>query len=86
LTAIFGVQQEPAIAIAAVLWMITFAGCTVVGIPLLIHEGMSLGELRQLARAEAEAEEAGKHIAVTGANGAQTSGAAKRKLPGDSAQ
>ena len=86
LTAIFGVEQEPAIAIAAVLWMITFAGCTVVGIPLLIHEGMSLGELRQLARAEAEAEEAGKHIAVTGANGAQTSGAAKRKLRGDSAQ
>ena len=31
---------------------------------------MSMGELRQLARAEAEAEEAGKHIAVPGANGA----------------
>ena len=86
LTAIFGVQQEPAIAIAAILWMITFAGCTVVGIPLLIHEGMSLGELRQLARAEAEAEEAGKHIAVAGANGAQNSDAAKRKLRGDSAR
>ncbi len=39
------------------------------GIPLLIHEGMSFGELRQLARAEAEAEEAGKHIGVSGANG-----------------
>jgi glycosyltransferase 2 family protein len=69
LTAIFGVAQEPSIAIAAVLWLITFAGCTLVGIPLLIHEGMSLGELRQLARAEAEAEEAGKHIAVPGADG-----------------
>ena len=56
LTAIFGVEQEPAIAIAAVLWITTFAGNTLVGIPLLIHEGMSLGELRQLARAEAEAE------------------------------
>ena len=52
--------------------MITFAGCTLAGIPLLIHEGMSVGELRQLARAEAEAEEAGKHIAVTGANGADS--------------
>ena len=46
---------------------------TLVGIPLLIHEGMSVGELRQLARAEAEAEEVGKHIAVPGANGAAIS-------------
>jgi hypothetical protein len=84
LTAIFGVAQEPAIAIAAVLWLITFAGCTLVGIPLLIHAGMSLGELRQLARAEAEAEESGKHIKVSGANGAvERPGAAKEKLPGD---
>ena len=86
LTAIFGVEQEPAIAIAEVLWIITFAGCTLVGIPLLIHEGMSLGELRQLARAEAEAEEAGKHIAVSGANGAKPLGTVKEKLRGDSAR
>src|SRR5579862_7993623 len=87
LTEIFGVAQEPAIAIAAVLWIITFAGCTLVGIPLLIHEGMSLGELRQLARAEAEAEEAGKHIAVPGANeAAKPAGAIKPKLRGDSAR
>jgi hypothetical protein len=91
LTAIFGVPQEPAIAIAAVLWLTTFAGCTLVGVPLLIHEGMSFGELRQLARSEAEAEESGKHITVSGANGAATSSsssatsaAVKRKLPGDS--
>jgi uncharacterized membrane protein YbhN (UPF0104 family) len=69
LTAIFGVEQEAAIAIAVVLWIITFASCTLAGIPLLIHEGMSVGELRKLARAEAEAEEVGKHIGVTGANG-----------------
>ena len=86
LTAIFGVEQEPAIAIAVVLWVITFAGCTLAGIPLLIHEGMSLGELRKLARAEAEAEEAGKHITVPGANGIKPSGAVKEKLRGDSAQ
>jgi len=53
---------------------------------LLIHEGMSLGELRKLARAEAEAEEAGKHITVPGANGIKPSGAVKEKLRGDSAQ
>src|SRR5580692_11903747 len=69
LTAMFGVAQEPAIAMAVVLWIITFAGCTLVGIPLLIHEGMSLGELRKLARAEAKAEEVGEHISVPGANG-----------------
>jgi uncharacterized protein (TIRG00374 family) len=87
LTAIFGVEQEPAIAIAAVLWITTFAGNTLVGIPLLIHEGMSLGELRQLARAEAEAEEAGKHIAVARANGnEEPSRVAKEKLRGDSAR
>jgi uncharacterized membrane protein YbhN (UPF0104 family) len=86
LTAIFGVKEEPAIAIAAILWIITFAGSTLVGIPLLIHEGMSFGELRRLARAEAEAEEAGKHITVPGANGAKTLGPLKEKLRGDSAR
>jgi hypothetical protein len=43
-----------------------------------------------LARAEAEAEEAGKHISVPGANGAagagKPEGAAKEKLRGDSAR
>jgi uncharacterized protein (TIRG00374 family) len=87
LTAIFGVEQEPAIAVAVVLWIITFAGSTLVGIPLWIHEGMSLGELRQLARAEAQAEEAGKHIGIAGANGTEKpSGAVKEKLRGDSAR
>jgi len=86
LTAIFGVKEEPAIAIAVVLWIITFASCTLVGIPLLIHEGMSFGDLRKLARAEAEAEEVGKHIAVPGANGIKPLGVVKEKLRGDSAR
>jgi uncharacterized protein (TIRG00374 family) len=88
LTAIFGVEKEPAIAIAVVLWIITFAGSTLVGIPLLIHEGMSVGELRQLARAEAEAEESGKHISVPGANGVAIPGKPKVKVKagGDSTQ
>jgi predicted aconitase with swiveling domain len=86
LTAIFGVENEPAIAIAAILWMITFAGCTLAGIPLLVHEGMSFGELRQLARAEAEAEESGKHISVPGANGAPPVNSTKERVRGDTAR
>jgi uncharacterized protein (TIRG00374 family) len=81
LTKIFGVEQEPAAAMAVVLWLITFAGGTLAGIPLLIHEGMSVGELRQLARAEAEAEESGKHIAVTEQNGASPSPRAPKAKP-----
>jgi len=83
LTAIFGVEQEPAIAIAVVLWLITFASCTIVGIPLLIHEGMSVGELRQLARAEAAAEEVGKHIGAPGTNGTAVSSEVKEKVRRD---
>jgi glycosyltransferase 2 family protein len=87
LTKIFGVEQEPAAAIAVVLWLITFAGSTLAGIPLLIHEGLSMGELRQLARAEAEAEEAGKHIFVNGTNTVPPAqGGAKQKFRGDSAR
>jgi hypothetical protein len=87
LTKIFGIEQEPAAAIAVVLWIITFAGGTLAGIPLLIHEGMSVGDLRQLARAEAEAEESGKHISVPGANGdAKPPVPVKAKLRGDSAR
>ena len=86
LTKIFGVEQEPAAAVAVVLWIITFAGSTLAGIPLLIHEGMSMGELRKLARAEAEAEEVGKHIAVPGANGVLISKVPTEKLPGDSSR
>src|SRR6202051_274031 len=88
LTKIFGVEQEPAAAVAVVLWMIPFADSILAGIPLLIHEGMSVGELRQLARAEAEAEEAGKHIAVPVA-GSPSPSLSKRldeKVRGDSSR
>ena len=54
-TAIFHVEQEPATAAAIVLWLVTFAACTLAGAPLLIHEGMSLGELRRIAKQENEA-------------------------------
>jgi hypothetical protein len=55
-TAIFGVEREPAVAAAIVLWLISFAMCSVVGVPLLIREGWSLGELRQMAESEAASE------------------------------
>jgi hypothetical protein len=53
-TAIFGVEREPAVAAAIVLWLITFAACSLAGVPLLIREGWSLGELVRLARREDE--------------------------------
>lgn len=65
LTRVFGFDQEPSVVVAVMLWLITFAAVTFAGIPLLIHEGWSFGELRQLAKAEAEAEKAGRH--ATGA-------------------
>jgi len=54
-TKVFGVQAEPATAAAIVLWLIGFAACSVAGVPLLIHEGMSLGQLREMAEHEKEA-------------------------------
>jgi hypothetical protein len=41
------------------LWLITFAACCVVGLPLLLREGWSMGELKQMAvTAEHQAEDA----------------------------
>jgi uncharacterized protein (TIRG00374 family) len=51
-TTIFGVEREPAVAAAMVLWAITFAGCSILGIPMLIHEGWGLRELKRLAAEE----------------------------------
>jgi hypothetical protein len=61
LTRIFRIEQEPAAAAAVVTWLITFAGSCLAGLPLLIHEGLSMGELRRLASAEVEAETHGQH-------------------------
>jgi uncharacterized protein (TIRG00374 family) len=55
-TTIFGVQSEPALAAAIVLWLISFAMCSLVGVPLLLHEGWSLGELRHMAESEKASE------------------------------
>ena len=53
-TAIFGVEREPAVAAAIVMWLISFASCSLAGVPLLIHEGWSLGKLREMAKREDE--------------------------------
>ena len=58
-TVVLGVEKEPAAAASIVLWLVTFAASSLAGVPLLIREGWSMGELRRLARAEVIAEAAG---------------------------
>jgi glycosyltransferase 2 family protein len=58
LSLIFGIKDEPAATMAIVVWLISFAGCCVVGLPLLFHEGWSMGELRRMAQEEERAGEA----------------------------
>jgi hypothetical protein len=53
-TKVFGVETELATAAAIVLWLITFAACTLVGAPILVHQGLSLGQLKQMAEHEKE--------------------------------
>ena len=66
-TLIFGVEKEPAATASILIWLITFASCSLVGLPLLLREGTSMGELRAMAtgardeeraRLEADAERA----------------------------
>lgn len=61
LTSVFGVENEPAAAASILLWLITFAACSLVGIPLLVREGWSMRELWQLARAQTRAETIAAH-------------------------
>jgi hypothetical protein len=56
-TLILGVEKEPAAVVSIVLWLLGFAGCCIVGLPLLFREGWSMGELRRVAR---ESERAGE--------------------------
>jgi uncharacterized protein (TIRG00374 family) len=53
-TRLYGVGQEAAVAAAMVLWLVTFASCTFAGVPLLLKEGLSLGELRRMREHEDE--------------------------------
>ncbi|HTU32658.1 MAG TPA: lysylphosphatidylglycerol synthase transmembrane domain-containing protein [Candidatus Acidoferrum sp.] len=58
LTLIFTIKDEPAATMSIVVWLISFAGCCFVGLPLLFHEGWSMGELRRMAQEEERAGEA----------------------------
>jgi uncharacterized protein (TIRG00374 family) len=55
LTQIFNVDSEPAAVASIMLWLITFAGSCLVGVPLLLREGWSIGDLRRMAQAEEQA-------------------------------
>ena len=57
-TLFFGVEKGPAATASVVLWLVTFASCCLAGLPLLFHEGWSMGELRRIAAEEEQAEEA----------------------------
>jgi glycosyltransferase 2 family protein len=76
LTLIFGVQDEAAATMAIVVWLIGFASCCPVGLPLLFHEGWSMGELRRMAKEE---ERAGEAALLAEAE----HGRVKRSSPGD---
>jgi uncharacterized protein (TIRG00374 family) len=54
-TAVFGVEKEAAAAASIVMWLVTFAAVSLAGVPLLIHEGLSLGKLKEMAEHEKEA-------------------------------
>jgi glycosyltransferase 2 family protein len=64
LSVIFGVEKEAGAAMAIMIWIITFAAVTIVGLPLLVHEGWSMGSLRRLVREEEKEEERGKHATL----------------------
>jgi uncharacterized protein (TIRG00374 family) len=67
LTLIFGVEKVPAATMSIVVWLVTFASCCLVGLPLLFREGWSMGELRRIATAaEHEAESAAEEIVLGG--------------------
>jgi len=51
-TRLYGIAKEPAVAAAMVLWLISFAGCALAGVPLLFKEGFSLGELKRMREEE----------------------------------
>ena len=53
-TLIFGIEKEPAAAAAILIWLITFAGPCLVGVPFLLREGWHLGTLRTLPQTDCQ--------------------------------
>jgi hypothetical protein len=58
LTLIFGVEHEPAVAAAMVVWLISFASVCLAGVPLMLSEGWSMGDLRRMVQEQERASEA----------------------------
>lgn len=54
-TLVFGVEKEAAIVASVVIWLIGSASCALVGVPLLFREGLSMGDLGRMGRAEEKA-------------------------------
>jgi uncharacterized protein (TIRG00374 family) len=53
-TKVFGIETELATAVAIVIWLVTFVAVAVIGLPLLLHQGVSLAKLREMAAEEQE--------------------------------
>jgi hypothetical protein len=77
LTLIFGVEKEPAATASVVLWLVTFASCSLAGLPLLLHEGWSMAELRRMATKEEQAGEA--ELLADAERAAELSGLSKER-------
>jgi uncharacterized protein (TIRG00374 family) len=78
LTKLFGILPEPATAAALLLWLVAFVACSIVGVPILIREGVSLGNLRELAEHEKEELE---EIAAHGSAGPSVERGGKGEKP-----
>jgi glycosyltransferase 2 family protein len=57
-TLILGVEKEPAATASIMIWLVSFASCAIVGLPLLFRQGWSMGQLRRMAQADEQAGEA----------------------------
>jgi hypothetical protein len=55
-TKVFGIEPELATAIAIVIWLVSFAAVAVFGLPILLHQGLSLAKLKEMAEQEREHE------------------------------
>jgi hypothetical protein len=82
-TTIFNVPTEEATVASLVLWVITFASVTVVGIPLLVREGFSLGQLRELSDEEKKEESGALPPGSTQATLAELEKGLSAARPGD---
>src|SRR5208282_1810012 len=48
-TKVFGIEPDLATALAIVIWLVSFAAVAVVGLPILLHQGLSLTKLKEIA-------------------------------------